>query len=56
MKEQATGVVEIKDIDAETIEALIEYVYKESVDNLSEVAFELLKVADKYEIEGLKVG
>jgi hypothetical protein len=55
MKEQATGVVEIKDTDAETMKALVEYLHKESVDNLSEVAFELFKVADKYDIEGLKV-
>jgi hypothetical protein len=55
MKEQATGIVEIEDTDANTMKALIEYLHEESVDNLSEVAFELLKVADKYSIEGLKV-
>jgi hypothetical protein len=55
MKEQSTGVVEIADFDAKTIKALVEYLYKRSVENLSEVALELFKAADKYSIEGLKV-
>jgi hypothetical protein len=55
MKEQATGVVEMKDIDVKTMTAFVEYLYKQSVDNLNEVALELFKTADKYSIEGLKV-
>jgi hypothetical protein len=55
MKEQATGVVEITDFDVKTIKALIEYLHKQSVDDLSEIAVELFKAADKYNIEGLKV-
>jgi hypothetical protein len=54
MKEETTGIVEIADIDAKTIKALIEYLHKESVENFSEVAFELFKAAHKYDIEGLK--
>jgi hypothetical protein len=55
MKEQATGVVEMKDIDVKTMKAFVEYLHKQSVENLNEVALELFKIADKYSIEGLKV-
>jgi hypothetical protein len=55
MKEQATGVVELHNFNVKTINALIEYLHKESVDHLSEVAVELFKAADKYSIKGLKV-
>jgi hypothetical protein len=55
MKEQATGVVEITDVDAKTMKAFVEYLHTESVENLSEVALELFKCADKYMVDGLKV-
>jgi hypothetical protein len=55
MKEETTGVIEIENFDAKTIKALIEYLHKECVDDLSDVAVELFKAADKYSIKGLKV-
>jgi hypothetical protein len=54
MKEETTVVIEIYDFNVKTINALIEYLHKDSVDNLSEVAFELFKVAHKYGIKGLE--
>jgi hypothetical protein len=54
MKEKTTFVVE-RDFDAKTIKALVEYLHKESVGNLSDIAFELFKAADRYSIHGLKV-
>lgn len=55
VEEEAINEIKIYDFDAKTIKALIEYLHKQSVDNLNEVAFELFKAADKYDIEGLKV-
>jgi hypothetical protein len=50
-----SDVVKINDVDVKTMKALIEYLHKQSVDNFSEIAFELFKAADKYGIEELKV-
>jgi hypothetical protein len=55
MKEQTTGVVEIADLDVKTMQAFVEYLHTEFVENLSEVALELFKLADKYMVDGLKV-
>jgi hypothetical protein len=55
MKEGHTNVIEINDFDVKTIEALVEYLHLESVSNLSDVALELFKLADVYNISGLKV-
>jgi hypothetical protein len=55
MKEQATSVIEITDFDVKTMKAFIEYLHTDFVENLSEVAFELFKAADKYMVDGLKV-
>jgi hypothetical protein len=54
-QEATSGIIEIEDIDANTMEAFVEYLHTESVKNISEIAFELFKTADKYGIDGLKV-
>jgi hypothetical protein len=46
--------ITIYDFDVKTINGLIEYLHTESVENLSEVAFDLFKAADKYSIKRLK--
>jgi hypothetical protein len=53
--QESIDVVNIDEFDAKTINALIEYLHKESVDDLSEVAVELFKAANKYGIKGLEV-
>jgi hypothetical protein len=55
MREANTSVVEMKDIDVDTLKALIEYLHIKSVENLDNVALELFKIADKYKIDKLKV-
>jgi hypothetical protein len=55
MKEKSTGVIEFYDVDVKTIEAFIEYLHLESVQNLNDVALELFYFADEYNISGLKV-
>lgn len=54
-KETQTGIIEIKDFKAPIIEALIQFMHIEEVDNLEPNAIDLFKVADKYNVEGLKV-
>jgi hypothetical protein len=54
-KEAQTGVVEITDVKAVVFEAFIEYIHRGKVDSLDPIAVELLKLADKYDVEPLKV-
>lgn len=56
MKEKNTGLIEIDNFDVKTIEAFVEYLHLESVTNLNNVALELFKLADMYNVSGLKVG
>lgn len=46
----------IKDASANVIEALIKYMHLRSVEKLEKIAVDLFKAADKYQVEGLKVG
>lgn len=55
MKEANTGVIEINDFDVKTIEAFVKYLHFKMVDNLSDVALDLFKLADMYNVSGLKV-
>jgi hypothetical protein len=55
MKIRFTGVIKMNDFNVKTIKALIEYLHLESVNNLSDVALELFKLADMYEINEFKV-
>jgi hypothetical protein len=54
-KEVQTGTIEITDAKAVVIEALVEYMHRGDVKNLDSVAVELFKMADKYDVEPLKV-
>jgi hypothetical protein len=42
-QEAATGIVKIEDIDAKTMEAVVEYLHTESVEKLKRIAIELFK-------------
>ena len=55
MKETESGCVEIRDIDAETVQAMIGYMYTGKVVNLQTISAENLMIAaDKYHLEELK--
>ena len=53
MEEARTGTVEITDMDSKTLKKMLEFVYTGEVDDIEDVAEELLYAADKYEIKGL---
>ena len=53
LKEKATGRVDIEDIDAETFQALLEFVYTGVVSDLTGLADRLLPAAKKYRLDGL---
>jgi hypothetical protein len=54
--EAQTGIIEIKDIKASDMESVIKFMYLGKLDDLDSISIDLFKAADKYEIEGLKVG
>merc|ERR1719187_829340 len=54
MKEKQTGKIEIVDVDKETIEDMLIYIYSGRVENLDEKADKLLPAAEKYLIKSLK--
>ncbi len=47
MTESATNKVLIDDFDFKTVQELLRYIYCEKVENLKEVALNLLQAADK---------
>ena len=53
MEEARTGTVEITDMDSKTLRKLLEFIYTGEVENMEDLAEELLYAADKYEIMGL---
>jgi len=53
MMEARTGVVEIVDIEADTMEKLLEFVYSGEVLDMGDQLFLLFDAADKYEVMGL---
>lgn len=53
-KENDTRVIEIKDTNAIAFEAFIKYLYTGEIDNMEQVANDLMVLADKYDIEGLR--
>lgn len=57
MKEQKESRIDITDFDAEVIEQLLFFIYSGTVDldQIERLASKLFAVADKYEIEGLKI-
>ncbi|KAI6181260.1 Speckle-type POZ protein B-like protein [Aphelenchoides besseyi] len=52
-QEQKSGVVTIKDFEAEMVEKMLIYIYKGEVADLEEVAVQLLPVADCYQVNDL---
>lgn len=54
MKEMDSNRVEIMDFDDVIVGGMLEYIYKGQVDILSERAPDLLQIAEKYELQGLK--
>lgn len=55
MKEKQAGEVEIKDVDPEAVKQMLAFVYTGVIENFDEVARDLLGLADKYDIGGLRV-
>jgi len=55
MQEARTGIIMMNDTSPKAIQAMIKYVYTQKVTVSKEDAFELYSLADKYDIEGLKV-
>jgi hypothetical protein len=47
--------LKINDVKAAVFEAFVEYIHRGKVDNLEPIAVELMKFADKYKVEPLKV-
>jgi len=52
--EANTGIVKIEDIKPEVVDALIHWIYQAKVNNMEEVAMDLYRAADKYDIGFLK--
>jgi hypothetical protein len=52
--EAKAGILQIEDTEPEVIDALIDWIYQTEVYNMKEVAMELYRVADKYDIGLLK--
>ena len=53
MLEARTGVVEILDVEADTMEKLLEFVYSGEISDTGGLLFQLFEAADKYEVMGL---
>ncbi|XP_065209108.1 speckle-type POZ protein-like [Planococcus citri] len=54
MRESQKNHITITDMEKETFEEMLHYIYSGKVRNLEKSAFELLLVADKYDLEELK--
>ncbi|KAI6195805.1 hypothetical protein M3Y94_01031300 [Aphelenchoides besseyi] len=52
-KEKATGIVKIKNFDAQVVEKMLIFFYFGKVDDMNLWAHRLLKIADYYKIQGL---
>jgi speckle-type POZ protein len=55
MTEAATNSVDIPDINSKTMRELLHFMYSGEVENLDEIANDLIFAAEKYEIKQLKV-
>ncbi|KAI6170093.1 Protein roadkill [Aphelenchoides besseyi] len=53
IKEQTSGVVRIDRFEVAMVEKMLIYIYENKVDNLNDIAAELLPVADYYQIDNL---
>lgn len=54
MNEELTSVVEIDDIKSNILQQMLNFIYTDQVEDLEESAFELIYVAEKYQLENLK--
>lgn len=54
MAETAFNTVKISDFDGEVVKGMLEYVYTARTEVMDERASDLLKIADKYDLQGLK--
>jgi speckle-type POZ protein len=54
MVEATLNSVEIADFDEEIVAGMLEYMYTAEVDSLHDKAPDLLQIAEKYDLEGLK--
>ncbi|ODN05562.1 Speckle-type POZ protein [Orchesella cincta] len=54
MKEKENNVVHISDFDEDVVKGMLEYLYTGQTDFISTLAPELLQIADKYDLAGLK--
>jgi len=52
--ESKTGIIKINDIKPAVIEALLKWIYQAEIVNMEEVADDLYRAADKYDIDLLK--
>ncbi|XP_043479829.1 speckle-type POZ protein-like [Leptopilina heterotoma] len=55
MSEKQTSVVEIDDIKPVIFQQMLNYIYTDKVENLDDAAFEFLYVAEKYQLENLRI-
>ncbi|XP_065209103.1 speckle-type POZ protein-like isoform X2 [Planococcus citri] len=55
MQESQKNLINITDIEQETFEEMLHYIYTGKTKNLDELAFELLPIADKYDLKELRI-
>jgi hypothetical protein len=54
--EQQTNVIKIEEASAEIVELMLRYMYTDVVEDLDSNAYELFKMADRYNVVELRVG
>jgi speckle-type POZ protein len=54
-RETQTKTIQIDDVDANLVEAMLKYCYSGKVENLAEIAQDLYVLADRYQMEELQV-
>jgi len=54
MVESKINTVEITDFEDEVVAGMLEYMYTAQVESLNEKAADLLQIAEKYDLQGLK--
>jgi len=53
-KENQENLVHLQDFDSDIVKEMLHFIYTDKVDNLDELAYDLLIAADKYNLEKLK--
>jgi speckle-type POZ protein len=54
MKEAKQGFADVADFDSKIMREVLRYIYSNQVEELKEIASELILAAEKYEVNGLK--